>query len=109
MAPCTGVTVMTVSFRSRPGCLARGVHRDLVGSEDGPAAPSRCRSAVSCQAARRLRVASGWTGFIWISRRISEAVMSGTMRSRLHSGKRRRRKTWCCVYATGWAGETIVA
>jgi hypothetical protein len=53
-------------------------------------------------------VASGSTGFIRISWRTFEALMSRTMRSRLQSGKRRRRKTWCCVYATGRAGETIV-
>jgi hypothetical protein len=35
--------------------------------------------------------------------------MSGAMRDRLQAGKRRRRKTWCWVYATGRAGETIVA
>jgi hypothetical protein len=85
-----------------------GIHHDLVGCEDGQAAPYRCRSAMSWQAASRLRVASGSTGFIRISWRISEALMSGTMRSRLQSGKRRRRKTWCCVFATGRAGETIV-
>jgi hypothetical protein len=37
-----------------------------------------------------------------------QSRMSRTMRSRLQSGRRRRRKTWCCVYATGRAGETIV-
>jgi hypothetical protein len=59
-----------------------GIHHDL-GCEDGQAAPHRCRSAISWQAASRLRVASGSTGFIQISWRISEALMSGTMRSRV--------------------------
>jgi hypothetical protein len=59
--------------------------------------------------ARRLGVAPGSTGFIRIGWRISEAGMSGTMCSRLQFGKRRRRKRWCCVYATGRAGETIVS
>jgi hypothetical protein len=55
-----------------------------------------------------LRVASGSTGFIRISWHIPEALISGTMRSRLQSGKRRHRKTWCCVYAARRADETIV-
>jgi hypothetical protein len=63
---------------------------------------------MSWQAANRLRVASGSTGFIRIGWRISEVLMSAAMRSRLESGKRRRRKARCCVYATGRAGETIV-
>jgi hypothetical protein len=60
------------------------------------------------QAARCLRVAPGSIGFIRIGGRISEALLSGAMRNRLQPGKRRRRKAWRCVYATGRAGETIV-
>jgi hypothetical protein len=49
---------------------------------------------MSGQAARLLRVVSNSTGFARIGWRISEALMSGTMRGRLLSGKRRRRQTW---------------
>jgi hypothetical protein len=85
-----------------------GIYHDLVGCQDGQAAPPRCRSVMLWQAARCLRVAPGSTGFIRIGWGISAALWSGAMRNRLQPGKRRRRKAWCCVYATGRAGETIV-
>jgi hypothetical protein len=107
---------------ARRGCPGRIADRDRLA---GSTAPDRHRVILRprldswfwpgrravwdlCGAAAGFAQPKHWSGRFSASRN-GLALMSGTLPCRLKSGKRHRRKAWCCVYATGRAGETIVA
>ena len=108
MAQCTGVAIMTVSPSIPAGMSGASVSTVTSSARGWPsgALSLQVRSVVAGGKPPARGV--GLDRLHRVSWRISEALMSGTMRRRLQSGKCRRRKTWCCVYATGRAGETIV-
>jgi hypothetical protein len=100
----------SMGFPVDPGWDLRrdGAWYDLVGGEADQVAPIAHRFAMLWQAASRLHVESGSTGFVRIGWRISAAACPGRCAAACSPGSAAVARRGCCVYTARLAGETIV-